>query len=58
MSTARLRQIAPLIVKVGRKISSELGYQPSQKTRYRALDVPQPAPTPKIRKARAAASFT
>jgi len=58
MSTARLRQIAPLIVKVGRKISAELGYQPSQKTRYRALDVPQPAPTPKIRKARAAASLT
>jgi len=35
MSHARLRQIAPLILKIGRKISEELGYQPSKKSRSR-----------------------
>jgi DNA-binding IclR family transcriptional regulator len=35
-SNARLRQIAPLILKIGRKISEELDYQPSKKSRIRA----------------------
>jgi DNA-binding IclR family transcriptional regulator len=40
MSNARLRQIAPLILEIGRKISRELGYQPSKKSRSRAAFSP------------------
>jgi IclR family transcriptional regulator, KDG regulon repressor len=36
LSNARLRQIAPLILEIGRKISRELGYQPAKKSRSRA----------------------
>jgi len=40
MSNARLRQIAPLILEIGRKISEELGYQPSKKSKSRAVFSP------------------
>jgi DNA-binding IclR family transcriptional regulator len=40
MSNARLRQIAPLILEIGRKISKELGYQPSKKSRSRPAFTP------------------
>jgi DNA-binding IclR family transcriptional regulator len=40
MSNARLRQIAPLILEIGRKISEELGYQPAKKSRPRAAFTP------------------
>jgi IclR family transcriptional regulator, KDG regulon repressor len=40
MSSARLRQIAPLILEIGRKISEELGYQPSKKSRSRLVFSP------------------
>lgn len=40
MSNARLRQIAPLILGIGRRISEELGYQPSKKSRFRAAFSP------------------
>jgi IclR family transcriptional regulator, KDG regulon repressor len=40
MSSARLRHIAPLILEIGRKISEELGYQPSKKSRSRAAFSP------------------
>jgi IclR family acetate operon transcriptional repressor len=44
MSNARLRQIAPLILQVGRKISEELGYQPSKKSRpHAAFSPPHPS---------------
>jgi IclR family acetate operon transcriptional repressor len=44
MSSARLRQIAPLILEIGRKISEELGYQPSKKSRSRAaFSLPHPS---------------
>jgi DNA-binding IclR family transcriptional regulator len=40
MSSARLRQIAPLILEIGRKISEELGYLPSKTSRSRAAFSP------------------
>jgi DNA-binding IclR family transcriptional regulator len=40
MSSARLRQIAPLILEIGRKISEELGYQSLKKSRSRAAFSP------------------
>jgi len=49
MSSARLRQIAPLILEIGRKISEELGYQPSKKSRSRAaFSPPNPSRTEKF----------
>ncbi len=40
MSNARLREIAPLILEIGRKISEELGYQPAKKSPSRAVFTP------------------
>lgn len=49
MSHARLRQIAPLILEISRKISEELGYQPSKKSRPRAaLSSPHASRTEKF----------
>ena len=51
MSNARLRQIAPLILEIGRKISKELGYQPAKKPRPRvALSPPNPPRVEKFAK--------
>jgi DNA-binding IclR family transcriptional regulator len=43
MSTARLRQIAPLIREAGLKISAQLGFQPAKKRRRSHTSVPTEA---------------
>jgi len=56
MSHARLRQIAPLILEAGRKISAGLGYQPPRKSRGRLLAVAEPVRGRRIFRARRAAT--